>query len=176
MSKNITQAELISIGKVAFGMKKTGSDKKRKFPASDVAAQSDSVFSISKLNKIENDNKYFIEHYAKNKDFWLDVNKILIIEPIRIQLEKIERAKKPIKYDTILDVAKAKQFPISQLIQIRGNTAKCIWHNEKTGSLHYYPKTNTVHCFGACGESHDVIDVYMKLNNCTFREAVLKLQ
>lgn len=74
-------------------------------------------------------------------------------------------------------IARAKTYPISDLIKFdtRGFT-KCLWHNEKHGSLKLYKETNTVYCFGQCGKVHDSIDVYMKLNNCTFTEAVKKLQ
>jgi DNA primase len=37
--------------------------------------------------------------------------------------------------------------------------------------MHYYPKTNTVHCFG-CGQSGDVVDVIQQLNGVEFRDAV----
>lgn len=71
----------------------------------------------------------------------------------------------------------AKKHPISNLIEFDyGNKTICLWHNEKTPSLHFYPKTNTLYCFGMCGRVYDVIDVYKKLNNCSFKEAVEKLK
>jgi len=65
-----------------------------------------------------------------------------------------------------------KQVPISNFLEInQAGFARCIWHNEKTGSLKYYPKDNRVHCFG-CGKSGDVIDVVQQINNCSLSEAI----
>jgi DNA primase len=74
-------------------------------------------------------------------------------------------------------IARAKTFPISDLISFdKSGMTNCLWHKEKHGSLKLYRETNTVYCFGQCGKVHDVIDVYMKLNNCSFIDAVKKLQ
>lgn len=70
-------------------------------------------------------------------------------------------------------ILRAREYPIGTLIKVVQNKAKCLWHSEKTASLHVY-KTNTVHCFG-CDKSGDAIDVYMGLKNCSFKEAVLAL-
>jgi len=72
-------------------------------------------------------------------------------------------------------ITNAKAYPIENLLDIKHNKICCLWHNEKTPSMHYYKKTNSLFCFG-CGKIADSIDVYMKLNNCTFTEAVKKLQ
>ena len=42
--------------------------------------------------------------------------------------------------------------------------------------LKYYEKTNTCYCFGACGKAFDVIDIYMKLNNCDFKTTINQLK
>lgn len=74
------------------------------------------------------------------------------------------------------DIEKARLYPIGNLIKLqRGANIKCLWHEERTGSLHYYPKTNSLYCFGMCGKAYDVIDVYQKLNNCGFKEAVKEI-
>lgn len=73
----------------------------------------------------------------------------------------------------------AKSFPIPHLEGIKFNKtgkAVCPFHNEKTGSLQYYPKTNTCYCFGQCGKNYDVIDMYMKINDASFTEAINKLK
>jgi len=74
------------------------------------------------------------------------------------------------------DVYKAKSFPITQLLKFDGNGfAKCIFHDrDDTPSLKYYKKDNRVHCF-ACQAHEDVISVYQKLNNVSFKEAVKNL-
>jgi hypothetical protein len=71
-------------------------------------------------------------------------------------------------------VERAKTYPIGNLIEFRQKKACCIWHNEKTPSLTYYPKTNTVYCFG-CGKHGDAIDVYKQIHQCGFKEAVTDL-
>lgn len=71
-------------------------------------------------------------------------------------------------------VTRAKQYPIPNLIRFSQNKSKCLWHDEKTPSLNYYEKTNTVYCFG-CGKSADAIDVYRALHNCDFKTALSAL-
>ena len=68
-------------------------------------------------------------------------------------------------------VAKAKEFPIDQLIDFTQHVACCIFHTEDTPSMHYYSKDNHVHCFG-CNKGGDAIDVYMELNNTNFLDSV----
>jgi hypothetical protein len=71
-----------------------------------------------------------------------------------------------------LDKEAAKQVPITDYIDFnRLGFAKCIWHNEKTGSLKYYPKDNHVHCHG-CHKTGDTIDVVMELYKVSFKEAL----
>lgn len=70
----------------------------------------------------------------------------------------------------------AKHFPIDRLVNLnRSHKALCLWHEEKTPSMHYYADTNTVHCFG-CGMSGDSIDVEMKLSARPFAETVRRLK
>lgn len=69
---------------------------------------------------------------------------------------------------------KVKEVPITDFIQFRMNKAKCIWHNESTPSLHYYPETNRIFCFG-CNKWGDVIDVVQQLKGISYKEAVTLL-
>lgn len=50
----------------------------------------------------------------------------------------------------------------------------CPFHQEKTPSFIWNRKTGRFHCFGACGQSYDIIDVFMK-TGMTYIEAVQKL-
>ena len=50
----------------------------------------------------------------------------------------------------------------------------CPFHQEKTPSFIWNRKTGRFHCFGACGQSYDIIDVFMK-KGMTYIEAVQKL-
>lgn len=69
----------------------------------------------------------------------------------------------------------AKTYPIDRLIPFnKAGFCNCLWHSEKTGSLKYYPKTNSVHCFG-CGKSSDSIGVMMELEGLDFLAAVRRL-
>ena len=69
----------------------------------------------------------------------------------------------------------AKQYPINNLVKFgRGGSAKCVWHSEKTGSMHYYRESNTVYCFG-CSRAGDAIDVYRAIHGCSFKEAIKEL-
>ncbi len=72
-------------------------------------------------------------------------------------------------------VLRSKAYPMTELITFTRRQAICPWHNEKTPSLHYYPKTNSAYCFGACGRAYDSIDAYRKLHGCGFVEAVDEL-
>lgn len=69
---------------------------------------------------------------------------------------------------------RAKQYPIEELIKFdRQRNAKCIWHNEKTASMHLY-SDNHVYCFG-CSKGDDAVGVFQTLHNLSFDEAVNRL-
>lgn len=90
---------------------------------------------------------------------------------------EVEKVSNPVRYKDGDEVARAKEYPIDKLIKFdRSNKALCPFHNEKTKSLHYYRNNNKIYCFGGCGKAYDAIDVFMKINNCSFLEAVKNLQ
>lgn len=166
-----TIKDLIEIHDSTFGMDTTGSN----LVSEDTILES--VFSVSKLTqlkRIEQYNQYIIHKKSLNQSFWSDINDLLIIAPIRKQLEKIELKKKKLP-QSLLNIEKAKQYPIGNLLTMKHNKTKCIFHSDHNPSLQYYPKTNTVYCF-SCSTYGDAIKVYQKLNNCSFKEAVLRLQ
>lgn len=68
-----------------------------------------------------------------------------------------------------------KKYPISNFIKFTNNKCNCIFHNEKTPSMQYYPETNSVYCFG-CGQYADVITVVKTLYNLSYKEAVVFLK
>lgn len=73
------------------------------------------------------------------------------------------------------EIARAKSYPVSELIKFnREHKACCIWHNEKSASMHYYKGTNSVYCFG-CGRHGDAIDVIRQMKGCSFGEAIKAL-
>ena len=70
-------------------------------------------------------------------------------------------------------VSRAREYPITQLMDFDSfKKTTCPFHNEKTPSLAYYPKTNSCYCFGGCGRAYDSIDIYRHRTGCTFTEAV----
>jgi len=110
--------------------------------------------------------------------FWQSVCDVLWVQPLREGREqKIKRnsfflSNKP---KGNLNVERAKEFPIDELIEFRKNIGKCLWCDDCDGDdLYYYRKTNRVYCF-ACNKSADSIDVCMKLTGFSFVDAVKKL-
>lgn len=74
-------------------------------------------------------------------------------------------------------IARAKQVPIPKILgayAFTRNKARCLWHNEDTASMHYFPASNHVFCFG-CRKRADAIDVYRQHHQCSFKEAVYAL-
>lgn len=88
-----------------------------------------------------------------------------------------ERANRPTpdRKDISDAVLRAKAYPMENLIDFTRKKACCPWHNEKTPSLAYYPKTNSAYCFGGCGRAYDAIDAYRIKYNVGFVEAVKAL-
>ena len=175
-SFTFTLKDLIEIREGAFGTKTTCSD----IIASEAATVSDQVFSVSNIQQLENIERenldtIFIKSSYGNEWFWKEINEELIIAPARKHL--ITQAwlnRKPCKSD--LDITTAKRFPIHNLITFnRARKARCIFHDDHSPSMQYYPRTNTVYCW-SCKEWGDSIKVYQKLYNKTFKESVRALQ
>lgn len=140
---------------------------------------SDYVSHAGNLHELVHTAKHFgtNEHVADSKVERLALFKSIFFhtsweehqQRLHLQAEKTTR--------TALNnskLEKAKCFPISKLITFVKHKAPCIWHNEHTPSLHYFPDTNTVYCFG-CGKYGDAIDVYRALHGGTFTQAVEQL-
>lgn len=72
------------------------------------------------------------------------------------------------------DIDMAKDIPINNFISVnRMKKAKCIFHADKTASMHIYDN-NKFYCFG-CSKHGSVIDIVMQLHQLDFKGAVLKL-
>jgi hypothetical protein len=69
-------------------------------------------------------------------------------------------------------IARAREYPLVELIETRKGFARCPFHQERTPS--FCIKNNFYYCFG-CEESGDAIDLYMKLKNVSFPRAVFAL-
>lgn len=72
------------------------------------------------------------------------------------------------------DIELAKQTPISNFLKIgvNGKTG-CIYHSEKTPSMHIY-NTNRFYCY-SCTKSGSIVDVVMALYSLTFFEACKRI-
>ena len=66
---------------------------------------------------------------------------------------------------------KAKSYPCTNLLEFSRLNTLCLWHNDSTPSLHYYPKHNTCYCH-SCGKYADSLDIYMKIHSVGMREAI----
>lgn len=72
-------------------------------------------------------------------------------------------------------IERAKTVPIDSIINFTRGKATSIWKpNERTPSMHYYPKSNRVKCY-ATGNHGDVIDVVMITKEKNFNEAIAYL-
>ena len=144
---------------------------------------------LKKADEIEKEIDDLIYRKCKDKRsewFWNEVKMQLYINPLREGKEqlikrnlfRLEYLKDPTKINgaiTDSDVQRAKEYPITEILQFnRDHKTSCRWHKEKSASLHYYPKTNTVKCFG-CGKFADSIAVCMEEYKLNFIEAVKKL-
>ncbi len=89
-------------------------------------------------------------------------------------LDNINQAKKNLN-NTIndQDIELARNYDITKLINTNNNHfAICPFHNDTTPS--FYIKNNYGYCF-SCNESADSIKLYQRINNCTFKDAVIAL-
>jgi len=113
----------------------------------------------------------------------------------KVLLERLEESKtNPQKYDvprllnevklytgkleslTQLDIETAKEHSLHEILNTQGRrgNVSCPFHKDKTPSFQI-KKNNTFTCY-SCGIYGDSIDLYQKLNNCTFAEAVNNLK
>lgn len=106
------------------------------------------------------------------REFWTEIMIGATIDiPVSWYEKQIHRLEMLFKTDSYFEPFR-KDRPISDFIQFdKAGFASCIWHNEKTASMKYYPKDNRVHCFG-CSKSGDIIDVIQQLQGCSFKEAL----
>lgn len=144
------------------------------------------LFGITNIRAMIKDSQHELETIIKNlsnssrRSKNGSIKKYLnkVIHSFSKELEEKTKILDSLKKDTnaITDehIAKAKTFPIPNLVHLKGKLVKCMFHNEKTPSMYYYLKTNTVFCH-SCRKFSDSIGIYMQINNVSFIEAVKAL-
>jgi hypothetical protein len=114
----------------------------------------------------------------ETQEFFLELEINIPRKKIEAQIKQKEfmlRSVDIAESSTGLDISRAKQYPITQLIEFKGNVARCIFHSpDKNPSMYYYPRNNKVKCF-SCGKLADAIDVVQQLQGCSLKEAVAYL-
>lgn len=90
-----------------------------------------------------------------------------------IQKKKQQKQQRVQRDANRTDIENARNYPIANVLPVKGGFTKCIYHKEKTGSMRVY---NDNHAYSfCCGKRSDVIDIYKELNSCSFKEAVRAL-
>lgn len=112
---------------------------------------------------------------ARKPNDWLAQD---LIEKAEAHLDTLSRdlryMQTPKKNLPELDIPRAKNYPITELIEVKRGVTRCIWHDDENPSMKYYPKTNSVYCF-VCQESGDAIDVASTLWGLNLPETVKRL-
>lgn len=87
----------------------------------------------------------------------------------RLAAKTVRQAMRAVTPDMI---ARAKEYPIADIYpeKVRSGMSRCIFHDDKTASMSLR-RYNRYRCFG-CDARGSVIDLYMKINECTFPTAV----
>ena len=130
--------------------------------------------------------EFFLKHLEsivedKNRTF---LEKKMEIELLRTYKKKLQMFKDELKCLkgesskkglTELQIQNARNYPISNMIEFnRANKGRCVFHEDKNPSMHYYKDSNSVYCF-SCHKSGDCIEVTKALYNLNFKEAVNRL-
>lgn len=114
---------------------------------------------------------YFIKLNKTINDFKI-LMQVAEVPPRKIEEPKTTR-KVGIKIteENVSDLRKAKKYPIENILKFnQSGFANCPLHIDKTASLHYRPN-NKWHCF-SCSQGGDSIDLIMKMNNVSMKEAI----
>jgi hypothetical protein len=154
----------------------------REYLENKVAEQDEEIVKLNELEKYVNTAKIYRKPEHRRTKYirltMIEMDKQKLIQQVEFNESIIDaikskgRKRTPKGALSESDIQNAKAVPITNYIEFRRDSkAKCIWHSERSGSMHYYPKTNTVHCFGG-GQSGDVVDVIQQLNGVEFRDAV----
>jgi len=96
-----------------------------------------------------------------------------VILTYKSEVKPIKRNKVWVNNGTGSEIAAAKAVPLTEFLKFnKQGFAHCVWHQEKTPSLKYYPIDNRVYCFGGCSRGGDTLDVVQQIHSCTMQEAI----
>jgi hypothetical protein len=105
---------------------------------------------------------YLLDQLKEAKKNPNDPNIAKLVKEIKIFTGKV-------KGTTPEMIAKAREYPITELVKVTRGMALCPFHGDKRPSMDV--RKNFYHCY-SCGESGDSIDLAMKIKNLTFTQAV----
>lgn len=114
---------------------------------------------------------FFVRLGKTRKDFEVLMR---VAEPIILPPEPKPEPRRAGSFDPAKNARfnQAKEVPLSALLKFNGaGFAHCPFHADKTPSFHWIKKTNRWHCF-SCGENGDGIDLIMRTQNLTMKEAI----
>ena len=160
--------------------------------------ESNKDFTIRKRLEYLNTHIKFLDQ--RIKDVWNDYQKAIeedqpywfrktILELRRTEgLEKklksfsiekylLEHPEDLVKVDRVTpeEIARAMDFPFNELVEFNNRGfAKCMFHDERTPSFHWYKDSNRVYCHG-CNWSGNTIKFLMARDKLSFKVAVRKL-
>lgn len=122
------------------------------------------------------------QHFRNNKRLTKGWRDIITADERLAKNREVLRLMKAVKKGGTTDedwaaaISEAKAYPIDRLLEVRRDgKGKCLWHDDRRPSLHYYRKTNSVYCF-ACNKYGDAIDIAMAIMNIDFQEAITWLR
>ena len=139
-----------------------------------------------------NDRLVTLEFYAKDDQKWLPVMMLGDSDNLVAKYRKsIFYLKKRLKYlkdknpdkyiPDPMEIEEIKKISICDYLKAHGyrpeysartmEKYKCIFHNEKTGSMSVDKNKNLFHCFG-CGQGGSILDIAMQIHSCSLSEAI----
>jgi hypothetical protein len=135
--------------------------------------------SLSPAKELDVDSDWAADDIHQHVN-WLSVQ--YKSKPALHVINRIDARRKPKTGNEVTDdmIARAREYPIDKLHEElsgdscgRGNVS-CLFHTDENPSMSL-KKNNRYKCF-SCDAGGDTIDMYMKVNNVSFLEAVRALQ
>lgn len=127
------------------------------------------------LVSVISDNENYI--YGKSDDIPDMTIPAALTEIISIKRYEYRYKRGITRKDGITDemIQRARDYPITELIEFKRGTALAFCHDDHSPSLRLWQAGNRATCY-PCGKSFNPIDVLMERDGFTFIEAVKQLQ